>query len=553
MRGQLRQPTIAREDNSVDRRYFPCQLLSCLPTGVRAVLEALLPATWLKIQDSTHLVLVGGTIALCIQIVQTLSNLVSGHCLKDACVKEIFSMVFILPCLWYIMNVIAQYDDKLQKKQQQALQEKDNLTRSYNELLTDMDTLLYKSVESSTGLAERSFESKRRDFQRFLERVKSRYSTLYNGTKGDSDLLLKEFKRFCINWLHVFEECSIDPIQCPKIVVKVEEIERCTEVAEVADLCLERLRHTEVRFISVQRDQDSLLIQKKKQEFKRLTNHDIRVSQVLQRLTLPAPASSSEPHRGFISKPAWIHCGGSHGCFCKSHSPQETYPREVGFGCGRIVILSWSHAKLLLGIITGFFLLVYNIIDFAHNFDRKERGVLILSSSNVSIAEVCLFVLLWRFEELDVIQQVEREVKQLAQQKHEVEEQREKMTAFWSKISQLQELWLYRTVPRLDLYKEVHSKLEDAPKEDLLGNIIGCNQKLEDLDHRLGALEGWQKDGAVSTDDKKVFGKAIGALCQEEELPAILLKLEDAMYGKLSKMKALTSPRAPSKSKSPRG
>ena len=39
--------------------------------------------------------------------------------------------------------------------------------------------------------------------------------------------------------------------------------------------------------------------------------------------------------------------------------------------------------------------------------------------------------MLMRFEELDIIQQLEREVKELARQNEQVEKQREKMTEFW--------------------------------------------------------------------------------------------------------------------------
>merc|ERR1719476_471979 len=91
------------------------------------------------------------------------------------------------------------------------------------------------------------------------------------------------------------------------------------------------------------------------------------------------------------------------------------------------------------------------------------------------ISEVCLLVVLYRFEDLDTIQQLEREVKELAKQNQHVEQQREKMREFWNNAQQLTELWLYRTVPRLDLYKEIHSQLEDSSSEDLLAHISQAN------------------------------------------------------------------------------
>merc|ERR550525_2080777 len=140
---------------------------------------------------------------------------------------------------------------------------------------------------------------------------------------------------------------------------------------------------------------------------------------------------------------------------------------------------------------------------------HNQRGLGAITIIEVLVAEICLLVMLYRFEEIDIIQQLEREVKELAKQNRQVEQQREKMHEFWSNTQQLTELWLYRTVPRLDLYKELHSQLEDQSSDDLLTSISSTNRMLEELDHRIGALEAWRNDGALKSDDKKQFGKAI--------------------------------------------
>merc|ERR1712003_228136 len=99
----------------------------------------------------------------------------------------------------------------------------------------------------------------------------------------------------------------------------------------------------------------------------------------------------------------------------------------------------------------------------------------------------------------------EREVQELEAQNTAVGQQREKMKEFWNSAQNLTELWLYRTVPRLDLYKELHSQLEDESEEDLLTNITGANNALQDLEGKLGALEYWRNDGKLKTEDKKMF------------------------------------------------
>merc|ERR1719229_1081469 len=146
--------------------------------------------------------------------------------------------------------------------------------------------------------------------------------------------------------------------------------------------------------------------------------------------------------------------------------------------------------------------------------------------------------MLLRFEQIDVLQQLEREVQRLEKQNQAVEGQREGMKEFWSNCQQLTELWLYRTVPRLDLYKEIHSQLEDAPQEDLLVSIAQANQGLEDLEDKLGALEAWRKDGDLQTENKKDFGRRINQVCQEQEISLIITNLEDVTNSGMKSLQA---------------
>jgi len=529
----MRQPSMQSEDEPPPSKIFPIELFGCCPSAVKV----LVPGTWMKIQDCTHLVLVVGTIACIVEIVKTIAKLIRGACLDWFCVKEVLSLIFIAPCVFYILTIINQYDDRLQAKQRAAKLEKENLARSYNDLLSDMDGLLSKSAESSAGLAERTFESKRRDFQRFLERVKERYK-VYAGSK-DAEQLLRQFKRFCSNWLHVFEECSIDPINYPKKVIGQKDLEDCTTISEVADLCLDRLKKTEVRFISTQRDQDAQLLRKNKNEYRRMTQTE-RASRLLE---LPAPSVSSASLQqgggGRKRRISWLQFGGPRQIYIRS-SPnnKDPYPKEIRCFCGHLIILSFEHAKLLLGVFAGFVLMAYDIYVLATSKQKRDFLQKVWEITDLFAAEVCLIVMLTRFEELDIIQQLEREVKELARQNEQVEKQREKMTEFWSNAQQLTELWLYRTVPRLDLYKEVHNQLEDSAKEDLLNHMAGANQQLEDLERKLGELKDWKQDGQISPETKKLVGKTINEISKENELDKMMEKLEDAVT---SKMKALSN------------
>lgn len=521
---------------------FPMDPFKWAPPAVKAFI----PSTWLKIQDWTHLSLIIGVLAGVCIILQTVFLFMKFDPRQSLLlVAGAVSIVYSLPVLSYAIKIINQYDDRLQSKQAAAKRKKEDLQRSYNELLSDMDQLLGKSAESSAGLAERSFESKRRDFQRFLERAKQRYGSLFSGTKGESEKMLKQFRRFCLNWLRVFQECSIDPVNRPKKVVEEEEMNRCTSIGEVADLVLERLRLTEVRFISMQRDQDQQMLRKTKSDANKrlsLTNGPgARVPTFAAGTNSTAPAGARQS-RGC----GWIQCGSS-GCSCSGSQTEDGFPRDCRCICMRVVCLSAEHAKLLVGFLFGALILLGELGVFALDLHLGKTTDMFISAS--TIVEICfmqlmIVVMLARFEELDIIHQFEMEVKELERQNQQVEQQREKMNEFWNNANNLTELWLYRTVPRLDLYKELHSQLEDAPTEDLLTTMAGANNALEELDKNLGALEAWRQDGQLKEDAKKAFGKSINTLCQERDLGELIDQLGSVVQDSMSQFQALPAPAA---------
>eukprot|EP00928_Gymnodinium_smaydae_P049979 TRINITY_DN33585_c0_g1_i1.p1 TRINITY_DN33585_c0_g1~~TRINITY_DN33585_c0_g1_i1.p1 ORF type:complete len:575 (+),score=136.20 TRINITY_DN33585_c0_g1_i1:202-1926(+) len=523
---ELQMPPGSPQYEAPRSAIFPIDLTRCCPPLVRT----LVPTTWLKYQDGTHLTLALGVFAGIALVIKTVINVMhGGHTSWWSLVRQIICCVFILPILSYFVKIIEQYDDRLQSKQKDAWAKKESLTKSYNDLLRDMDGLLTKSAESSYGLAERSFESKRRDFQRFLERARTRYLNVYSGSKGETDQLLKQFRQFCVNWLTVFEECSIDPIACPKRVVAVEELNRCTTVVEICDLCLERLRVTEVRFISIQRDQDAQLLRKNRNEFRRITGggehrgttasnaHDARTFPEIISVTSAAGVGCT-----------WLVVGWGFGCGLSSGVGEDRYPKELYFFCGRLILLSREHVRLLVGFFVVVLLILLEVLGTMILDGGEDNSVDKAADLGIVILmEVAIIMTLIKFEEIDVIQQLEREVMELTKNTAQVEQQRERMGEFWSNAQQLTDLWLYRTVPRLDLYKELHSQLEDTSPEELVDKFTVANRHLEDLEDHLGALAAWRSGGVLRVDTKKQFGKAINQLCQEQEFHVVMRKLED--------------------------
>jgi len=515
---QLSQGRPMDRHTSRRSKLFPFDFCKMCPPPASALTSAFCPKSWRKIQDWTHLVLLLGVVVCGIMATETIHSVLwARNCWRHFCISEFLSIVFMTPCAFYFVHIIGQYDEHLQEKQMEARGRKEQLTQAYHATLSDMDGLLSKAAESSAGLAERSFESKRRDFQRFLERARSRYIHLYGGTKGDSDEFLKQFRRFVSSWLKVFEECSIDPIHCPKRVVTPEELDRCGTIGEVADLTLERLRVTEVRFISIQRDQDARMLRKNKHEIRRLTadRADLRLAPPGD---MVGPAAASGLHSlgvGGRRRLTWLAFGVGQGF--RFTSALDGFPKELRLGLVRVILLSRDHFALISGWFVGWLIILLQWLQYSKSGSSVVWECL--------ASEVCIGFLLYRFEEIDIVQQLERELQELRVVEQNVKEQRQKMREFWNNAQQLTDLWLYRTVPRLDLHHEVRSHLEDTNAEELIGCLLIANTQLEAIDNGLGELCQWRNDGALSTEAKKGFGRTLNQICQEQELDHVLRKL----------------------------
>lgn len=434
------------------------------------------------------------------------------------------------------MGIIGQFDEQLHIKGEQAREAKEKLLGSYSELLADMTGLLSKATETGTGLAETSFLSKRRDFVRFLERAQAR------SYESDGDTaMVDQFRRFCLNWLNVFKECSIDPINAPLIIVKKEELDDKHSIVDLCDFLLTQVKAVEVAFCTNQRNRDTGVVQDNQNSLKRLSLHPGSKQMAItngdpetgeKQTAMLEEEGSSTPKRT-----SWIRCCGKFDV-----DDSSDYPKQCNCGCFSILFLSPEHVKLIslffMGLLT-IGVIAYQIIK-NHQAGVKtdeagvkndEAGVDAASAVMgvlVIIIQMVLVVVLIFFEDLDIVIRLEAEVRALQDQNEQLQRQREKMKEFWTNAQNLTEMWLYRTVPRLDLYQEVHKQLEDEEDDkNLLHNITGFNQALEHLESKLGAIEAWRGDGELKTSDKKLFGNELSKLVQITDSTEMIQSIQD--------------------------
>merc|ERR1719487_1002819 len=103
--------------------------------------------------------------------------------------------------------------------------------------------------------------------------------------------------------------------------------------------------------------------------------------------------------------------------------------------------------------------------------------------------------LLVSFERVDYLLRLERELAEMEREKDGVEKTKVQMNDFWEKVHDTTEIWLHRTVPRLELMKEIHGQLEDKPKHQVQALLDGVIPSLDKLEQSIGDVADWVAEG----------------------------------------------------------
>jgi len=142
------------------------RLFFCLPQSV----DAFVPGVVRKIQDIDHLSLIMLAALGSGMFVQDMTILQhNGGCSSKYCVDEAFAFVFLLPCTLYVFSCLGAYDEAIYGKRKELDKTMRAIEQEQDAIVKDMTGFLEKAADSNAGLAERQFESHRRDFIRFLE------------------------------------------------------------------------------------------------------------------------------------------------------------------------------------------------------------------------------------------------------------------------------------------------------------------------------------------------------------------------------------------------
>lgn len=511
-------------------RIFPLRILGCMPSA----LTVFIPGAFQKIQGWAHLVLCIGVITCIILVVETtVSWSYTRACRTYLCLGRILPLVFVACCLMYFLRTIEQYDEDLLKKQRDIHRAKEELAQRYHEMVAELDQKVSQSTETQASLAERGFESKRRDFQRFLHKVTKDFkdSDVIGSASPEDKALLDEFRSFVMQWLKIFSECSIDPLNRPLTIVKEQELENCNTIAEVAGLVGGRLKVTQVRFISRQRDMDKEELSGFRFIWKRLVKkHETSVAAKRKSLT-PTRKSGPDVEAGTLNlgegalqsgtKPEtmdhrWLHlCGSRRCCGINTEQADETgFPVEFHLLGSKCILLSREHVQLMVGFVVGLAILFVEL--------RLVESSKIALEFEVGTCLVCILFVLYEFVDIDIVQQLDTQLKDVEEEHNRLEQKRKAMLDFYDKTQQLADVWLHRTVPRLELLKQFSEEVEDLQEPQLTVFLKNMNSKVGCLESSLPALSLWLSEEQMDTGTKKQLGEAMHNLTRAKDVKETL-------------------------------
>jgi len=511
-------------------RVFPLA-----PFALLGPAQAFVPGTWRKIVSVPHLVLLVGILACSTMLGNTLFSWYSFGCRTWTCQGRVMPLLFVGFCLLYFVVTIQQYDDALQVKQRELQKLKRQCEQQYKETVAEMEGFLNRAMDNQVVLAERSFDSLRRDFSRFLVRYEK------DASKEAGDAALPPFRALVLQWLIVFAECSIDPVKKPLKVLEAEELDQCKSVGEVALRTDERVKSVEVKFVTAQREKDKKELSRQHSIFKAVLTTQKADLKKRQTLCGNVPTFGEiDIEDGVKQTPGdddpgeyrWVQWGRSRPLGLRADPETGSFPFELGLGFVTILLLSADHLRLILGFFVACSIVVFEttqLFETAALRGGASSQMNWLLLAQVMVCLVCIVFVLHQFLDMDIIQQLEGQLRELQSKKKQVDEKRERLVGFFEAVQQLADLWTHRTVTRLELLKHLQEKLRDAPAGDHALLMGAINEKVDTLESSIPALEQWANKELITSEKKKLFGAAMADLYKDRgDLQATLDVMNEA-------------------------
>eukprot|EP00439_Symbiodinium_sp_Y106_P022982 s3359_g2.t2 len=492
--------------------------------------------TYVKVIHSVpHLVLLTGTgadLALLARILMEYRNWYNvTHTNLEICVL-ILCFSYGLFCLQHFFKHLVEYSADLQTRSIRLQASRSQVSETFNDTVTEMDSMLNKSADTQASLAERGLDSHRRDFHTFL--LKGMVRKLAGSTIEVSP---ESFISFIVQYLAIFEECAVDPIHEPSKAASFGVNEGsmmfpsanvvCTDASAI-ELVGNRAKAKEVRFLGNHVEEAKKKASGLRQKWKKVTHVPRKVLRLtglgrwVKRRKNPKTGDEEEGSFGTFSHDGvaeprelkWfrIDIGCGIGIETAGDEEEGSFPVQIHgllFSC---TVLSPEHVQLLVSIVTGMPLLILSCVAV-----REYSRALTCS---IAVALLCTSFVLYDFLEIDAVQRMEIQIQEMQAAVAMVQQRRERMLEFFGKLHQLADLWLYRTLPRLEFMKLLSESLQDAEDADMAKHLQDIVAKVGILEDSLMPLSAWESD-QLSRETKKGLADSITRLTRSSANDAL--------------------------------
>lgn len=498
-------PDMSGEAAPVSRGLFPIEICWC-------PYLKWIPKRYSTIQDLTHLFLVLAIIssfAIVIFDIVEISFMFSRGQWAPHFPIRVMSFISLFSCGSYFALTATQYDDGLQARRDEAAAEQQRLEESYNKMFSEGDEQWVRMAKSTVDQAQRAFKEKQQDFLRFLRIARTRLAL----GSGDQDSCVEEFRRFVKNWLSVFQECSTNPKTRPCIIGNEKDLAGCHKIEDICAFVQKRLDLVKVEFMP-----EPDVPERELSSFDQAIDHKDLATRLVHGKPIASP---------------WFRCARCGcGCFRPATGVDADYFFRIRLGCLKLDLLSRPHMML----VTNFFLLpLYAAFELADFGQGRNPALAVM----LGVAWICVFRILFSFKDLDKVEQLVCEIRRLQKKNDDLAKMKVEMDAHWSKVQRVSGCWLHRTVPRLNLMKDLHYHLETVNNDKLNEDLLEINNRFERLECAMGPVDHWIGGDGIREETQQQFSRMLANAHLNRRFSELLGQLDDVVDNGIVGLRAL--------------
>lgn len=439
--------------------------------------------------------------------------------------SSVYCLIVFIFCTWFVFT-----DGAMAHKVQEVAKKRDEVNRLYDGAAVQLSSQLNNISRSNAIFAEMSFQSHSRIFVNFLEYVNRDFVRSANNDQEHAAKL----RGFLNGWLTAFEECSLDPQAKPRVVLRAEEIKiRNTE--QLVQLLIQRTVANPISFLSdvkqMQEHIKAVGIEREKEDEKKAGQRKKRTVQALSKKKRNGCCCGccglwwifSTCCGCFWSFQSWLQCTCKLKCTTRSKTSKDKTKSgplyEAHVCCLIVKILSTSHMWLILLCLSGMWLLTFIGMEIVPIMIEEPRELTFHELVSIGCALFGWWYTLWNLRLVSAIDEHARlraEVEKVEAEKMKVEKERNQINKKFEVVDELASLWHQRTIPILDLYREVGNQFKDT-KPELRGKFLEqVWPKIKHLVEGMGDLSMWH--GPKKIADRKLSPVA-------EQLKVIILSV----------------------------